>query len=194
MAEETTEKPDDGEDEVQSEEKAKPSKKNFLKRLLTPKGLVILVAVSILVHCIAFACTRATGKSASADSGEISLGDFSFNANPEEAGPIRSAWFSLHIALLEHVDSEARAKLKTREFRVKQGVEELLRRAHGGDFGDSNLGELKRLVQEQINETLGMRAIADVIITDLEITPREDDEAPPLITAEKVPWKEEPES
>jgi len=195
MAEEVTEQAAEVEENLaENEEKtSKKGRKGLLKRLLTPKALAILVGLSILAHGVAFAVTRTGGSSASEDLGtEISLGEFRFEANPAEAGPISSAWFTLHIALLEHVDSAARDKLKARKFRVKQGIEELLRQAHGGDFDDPNLGELKRQLQEQVNETLGMRAIADVVITDLEITPRSQEEAVESASAaEKVPWKEE---
>jgi flagellar basal body-associated protein FliL len=195
MAEEETQ-PQDEEvvDETPTGEDVKPSKKKgFFKRLLTLKGLAILVVLSIVVHAAVFACTR-TGKGSSSESGgaEIPLGEFRFEANRAETGSITSAWFSLHIVLLDPVDTEARKKLESRGFRVQQDIEELLRQAHGGDFDDPNLGELKRQLQEQVNETLGMRAIADVIITGLELTPREEGTAPASSTAETVPWQDEP--
>ena len=194
MAEEETRSQNDKAEETPTEEELKPSgKKGFLKRLLTPKGLAILVGVSIAVHAVVYTCTRSgKGASSEAAAAEISLGDFRFEANPTEAGSISSAWFSLHIVLLDPVDTEARKKLESRGFRVQQDVEELLRQAHGGDFDDPNLGELKRQLQEQVNETLGMRAIADVIITDLELTPREESAPPASRTAETAPWQEEP--
>ncbi len=181
---------------TEEKEDVKPSgKKGFLKSLLTPKGLAILVGVSIAVHATVFACTRAgKGASSKAADAEISLGDFRFEAKRAEAGSISSAWFSLHIVLLDPVDSYARKKLEARQFRVQQDVEELLRQAHSGDFDDPNLGELKRQLQEQVNETLGSRVIADVIITDLELTPREEGTIPASSTAETAPWQEEPSS
>jgi hypothetical protein len=75
----------------------------------------------------------------------------------------------LHIGLLKVDDRVARAKLAANKFRVQQDIEELLRQAGGEDFVDPLLTELKRQLQEQINATIGMRAIAQVIITDLSI-------------------------
>jgi flagellar basal body-associated protein FliL len=175
-------------------EKAKtPAKAASWRRLLTRKWIAILIVASIAIHGIGFACSRLAGKSASATSSpEVSLGVFRFEAGEKEAGRISNAEFSLHIALLDHVDQAARQQLETRRFRVQQDVEELLRRAHSGDFDDPKLGELKRQLQEQINESLGIRAIADVIITDLELDHRDRDLGLATDTAESVPWVERP--
>ena len=53
-------------------------------------------------------------------------------------------------------------------------------------------GSLDRQLQEQINETLGMRAIADVIITDLNLQRNPDAHTPITKTADSPPWVEEP--
>jgi flagellar basal body-associated protein FliL len=151
-------------------EAKKPGKVAWWRRFLTRKWLVILVVASIVVHGTGFAYFRLADRSPPVTtSPEVSLGLFRFEAGQNEIGRITRADFSLHIALLEQVDRAARGRLEAYRFRVQQGVEQLLRRAHGGDFEDPSLGELKRQLQEQINETLGMRAIADVIITDLKL-------------------------
>ena len=124
---------------------------------------------------------------------EVGLGDFAFRAGQAEKGRIVAAEFSLHIALLPQLGEAAHFCLKTRKFRVQQDIEELLRQAHGGDFDDPTLAELKRQLQEQVNETLGIRAIADVIITDLKLTFNEKKaDSPATATAELVPWVEKP--
>ena len=100
---------------------------------------------------------------------EITLGEFGFiNDDPTSTG-VRGAAFSLHISLLGDTDRKARARLSVRQYKVEQDVEQLLRQAHPDDFIDPTLAELKRRIQERINKSLGMRAIAEVIITDLAL-------------------------
>jgi hypothetical protein len=164
-------------------------------RLLSKRGLLILLAVSIVGHAVTFTCFQLTGDSPQSGScPEFSLGEFQFVADPSEGGPIARAEFSLHITLLDEVDRVARKGLEEKKFRVQQGIEELIRRAHGGDFDDPVLGGLKRQLQEQINQTLGVRVIADVIITDLLLERNSDALGPISETADALPWTEEPSS
>jgi len=167
-----------------------------LKRLLTVKVLAILVVLSFLVHGVGLTYshfTRTKDQVADADT-EISLGAFAFEANPAEQSMVAAAEFQLYIALIDDMGPQARQTLTQRQYRVKQNVEELLRQAHGGDFADPALGELKRQLQERINETLVMRAIADVIITDLRISRKSHEDRSSAETANSVPWSDEPSS
>jgi flagellar basal body-associated protein FliL len=100
---------------------------------------------------------------------EVDLGTFHFEADKSEGGRTVHANFSLHVALLEPVVPATRDALLVHKYRVQQAVEELLRQAHGGDFEDTALRDLKRQIQEQINQTLGARLIAAVILTDLKL-------------------------
>ncbi len=63
----------------------------------------------------------------------------------------------------------------------------MLRKAHDGDFDDPSLRELKRQMQEQINQTLGMRAIAAVIMADLKLQGVRAAEPPMVTAAARVP-------
>lgn len=192
MAEDVSKQADDEQaDAGQGDSQSRP----LWKRLLSVKALVILVVASVLVHGMGLAYSKLfSGPTAVVSDGEVSLGTYRFLAEPEERSSIRSAEFALHIALLDDVVGAARLQLVRRQYRVQQDIEELLRRAHGGDFIDPTLGELKRQLQEQINGTLGIRAIADVIITDLQVqkNPPEPDQKPAAETAESVPWTEKP--
>ena len=98
----------------------------------------------------------------------------------------------MHIALLEQVEVAARRELSAKRFRVQQAVEELTRRAHGGDFEDPLLTELKRRLQERVNEALGIRVIADVIITDLKLERKGEPIERIGETAGAGPWTERP--
>ncbi len=198
MPEETNRpKPDQEEgaanDKAKKQETKSPGEVARWRRLFTRKRIAILVVVSILAHGVGFAYFRFFRRSAAAvTSPEVGLGAFRFEAGKGEVGRITGAEFSLHIALLDQVDRAARRRLEDHRVRVQQDVEELLRRAHGGDFEDPSLRELKRQLQERINETLGMRVISDVMITDLKIQQSDRELGLATDTAEPVPWVEEP--
>ncbi len=141
------------------------------RHLLEPKWLVLFVVLAVVVPGIVLALSRlssAAGAAADAHD-ELSIGEFRFLADANERSPIIAATFSLHLALIPEAEAAGRARLASHKFRVQQGVEQLLRQAHGGDFEDPRLGDLKRQLQEQVNETLGVRVVADVIVTDLEL-------------------------
>jgi flagellar basal body-associated protein FliL len=128
-----------------------------------------IVGMAIVLLGVQFAMFGYLHKSASTTptTPEITLGDFFFEQPSGGEGLIQEAKFQLHIGLLPEVDRYARARLAERRFKVQQGIEELLRQAHPADFEDPSLGELKRQFQEQINTALGMRAVSEIIITDL---------------------------
>ncbi len=168
--------------------------KNLFGRLLSRKGIAGLLILSIVVHLTGIVYFQVfAGGPVTVPDPEIALGEFEFSAGKSELGQITGAKFQLHISPLEKVEPEARYKLHIRKFRVQQDIEELLRQAHGGDFVDPKLAELKRRLQEQVNATLGMRVIADVIITDLELQRRELEEVEVIAEAdEPAPWLEQP--
>ncbi|NQU25320.1 MAG: hypothetical protein HQ567_28885 [Candidatus Nealsonbacteria bacterium] len=168
--------------------------KKLVGRMFSRKWIAGLLILSIVVHLagIVYYQVFATGGRTAPDP-EIALGEFEFAADKSELGQITAAKFQLHISPLEQVDREARYRLYNREFRVRQDIEELLRQAHSGDFLDPKLAELKRRLQEQVNATLGMRVIADVIITDLKLERRALEEVEAIAeAAEPAPWLEQP--
>jgi flagellar basal body-associated protein FliL len=189
-------KRDDRPDEGASSSDGAPqaTKSAWYHRFLDWRWLAVLIVVSLILHGMGLATYRLLGTNRGPEpTPEVALGTYLFLAAPREPGQVESASFSLHIALLEHVEAPARQRLRDRQHRVRQNVEELLRRAHGGDFEDPTLAGLKRQLQEQINDTLGMRAIADVIVTNLELTHRQPSAAPTEAqTAEAGPRTEPP--
>lgn len=109
---------------------------------------------------------------AEAASAEVSLGEFRFQAESGQQGKIASAAFSLHVALVDGAKGDAgRQRLEARRYRIQQDIEELLRSAHSGDFEDPRLRELKRQILVQVNDTLAMPAVAEVVITNLKLQP-----------------------
>jgi len=191
MAEEATP------DQAATEDEAPPQKSDakkpvgFVGRLLTRKWLLILLGLSVVGHVIGltYSQLRAT-RDAAALGPEVSLGEFRFVAEPDAGGRVLRAEFRLHIALLGQVEAAARRELAAKRLRVQQAVEELVRRAHGGDFDDPLLAGLKQQLQEQINETLGVRVIDDVIITELKLERRESPAEMSTEVAEALPWTE----
>jgi flagellar basal body-associated protein FliL len=141
-----------------------------LAKLFTKKWILILVLLTLVIHGLGFAYYRLRQESPPPRlSPEVALGAYRFEADRNEGGRVSRADFALHVAFIDGVDRAARQRLDDRKLRVQQDVEELLRRAHGGDFEDPGLQELKRQLQERINQTLGIRAVADVIVTDLRL-------------------------
>lgn len=168
--------------------------KKLFGRLLPRKWIAGLLILSIVVHLTGIVYFQVfAGGPVTVPNPEIALGEFEFSAGNSELGQITAAKFQLHISPLEQVEPEARYKLHIRKFRVQQDIEELLRQAHSGDFVDPKLAELKRRLQEQVNATLGMRVIADVIITDLKLQRRELEDVETITeAAEPTPWLEQP--
>lgn len=160
--------------------------------LLEPKWLVLFVALAVVVPGIILALSRLSSAAGAEKNGhdEMSIGEFRFLADANERSPIIAATFSLHLALIPEAETAGHARLASHKFRVQQGVEQLLRQAHGGDFEDPTLGDLRRQLQEQVNETLGVRAVADVIVTDLELEylPKAATSASTADVAGATPW------
>ena len=147
---------------------AVPSGKPAWKRVLGKSWVVLFVVVLIVLQFGLFAYLR-HGSSALPMTPEITLGEFRFEG-AKDATPVRAAEFELHIGILPEVDRDARLRLVARRYKVQEGIEELLRRAQATDFEDPALAELKRQLQEQINTSLGLRSVREIIITDLKLT------------------------
>ena len=160
-------------------------------RAVSRNGLMITLAVSLIVNGFALARFGSNDDSAAEKrTPEVRLGQFGFVSSQAEAGQVVKAEFTVHVALSEDAEEESRQRISQRQFRLQQDVEELLRGAHSGDFDDPLLRGLKQKLKERINKTLGIRAAAYVIITDLK-TERND--SPPVENKEPgvlVPWVE----
>jgi flagellar basal body-associated protein FliL len=102
-------------------------------------------------------------------SNEVLLGEFRFDSEPLPGNSIRHAAFRLHVSLLEGATYRGHELLLRKRAKVQQEIEQLLRQAHGADFEDPALAELKRQLQAMINRTLGERVVQEVIITDLSL-------------------------
>jgi flagellar basal body-associated protein FliL len=160
-------------------------KRSFWRSFLQHWLLLLVLVATIAIQATAFIYHRASDRAQQAPSpSEIDLGTFRFETERAEGGQILHADFSLHVALQEAAERVARQKLAARKFRVEQDIEELLRKAHAGDFDDPALQELKRQLLEQIDQTLGLRAISEVIITGLKLQREGPPRAPLTSTAD----------
>ncbi len=142
------------------------------KNLLHPRTVAAALGLSVLINMAVLFSAREEHEAQRVER-EISLGEFFFVPDPSEETPVARADFKLHLSLLSEVDALTRQRLEVHQYRVQQNIEELLRQAHGGDFSDPTLAELKRQMQEKINDTIAVRGISDVIITDLRLERRE---------------------
>ncbi|MGA2063511.1 MAG: flagellar basal body-associated FliL family protein [Thermoguttaceae bacterium] len=158
----------DGEESVQT---GVPDRKGgFWRGFIRHWLLLVVLIATIAIQGTAFVYHRASGRVEQVPPpAEIDLGMFRFEADKAEGGQTLHAEFALHVALQEAAERVARPRLSARKFRVQQDIEELLRKAHPGDFDDPGLQELKRQLLEQIDQTLGVRAVADVIVTGLKL-------------------------
>jgi len=160
--------------------------------LLTRKALAIALGMSVLLHGLVFAGLKLQGSPKTPPPVEISLGEFRFRSSQPGPGQVREARFSLHLALLEEVAHAADGQLRNHAFRAEQDVEQLLRQANSRDFDDPLMAEMKRQFQEQLNRTLGFRAIDEVIITDLEVQRTPEATSSVVETAESLSWTDAP--
>lgn len=158
----------DSPEEKPSAAKKESLRKRLWSRLANRRTLATILAVSVIAHGIGFIYYSKL-RQIIVQSPEVSLGEFEFENVDTRLSPVTRATFTLHISLLTDIEPKARTRLYRRRFRVQQGIEQLLREAQGGDFEDAKLDELKERIQEQINETLDVRAIEEVIVTDLVV-------------------------
>ena len=136
----------------------------------TSRGLALLIAATITVQVLGFwYIGHLLVKDRADEPHEISLGTYEYVGDHRPQSSIAEASFDLHISLVDELDEAARTRLKARRFKVEQDIEQLLRQAHEADFEDPTLAELKRQLQELINQSLEMQAVSEVIITNLSV-------------------------
>jgi flagellar basal body-associated protein FliL len=147
---------------------AAPGRMQAYVAWLRQNWLISAILTLLILHGVGLAVMFFRSPHAAGRAGhEVSLGEFRFVGDHVPGSRLNEAKFKLHISLLSNVDSLGRWLLQTNRYRVQQDIEELLRKAHAGDFEDPSLADLKRQLQETINKTLGNRVIDEVIITDL---------------------------
>ena len=154
-------------------------------------GLMIALGISLVANGFAFSWFGPINNAAVEQlTPEVQLGQFGFVSSQAQSNQVVRAEFAVHVALSEEVEQEGRERISQRKFRLQQDVEELLRGAHSGDFDDPLLRGLKQKLKERIDKTLGLRAVAYVIITSLKIERNQSSPAKEEEPSTLVPWVE----
>jgi len=151
---------------------ATPARSSRWGRLLTWRGVLCLIACGVMLqaaglYLFVFRQPAAPADLAEPETPEVTLGSFQyvdFRAG-ETHTPLVA--FQLHIEFLPDADSKGRAQLARRRFKVRQGIEQLLRQVRADQFDDPMLADLKNQIHESINRSLGLRVVDEVMITDL---------------------------
>lgn len=161
------------ESENSAETPATPAADRWWRKLwpgLRRNWLPVIVVVTLLIHSAGLVAYKLSLKPpVEKPPAEVSLGDYRYAAEHPEAGAVTGADFALHVLLFADYQQAAREQFVTQQFRIRQQIEQLLRQARGTDFEDPSLAGLKRQLQEQLNQALGSRAVAEVIVTNLRL-------------------------
>ena len=73
------------------------------------------------------------------------------------------------MRFIDDLQSQATARIVNHQFRVREAVENLLRKSRGIELDELAIARLKHQIQAQINEAIDLHAVAEVMITDLTV-------------------------
>lgn len=148
--------------------------KKFAKKCATPKVLFGLAMLSFAVQgCLYwYYATRPGPESREVDLGKFQYVAYSPDGSLNDALLVEKADFELHVSLNKNSQKRATELMGLRKRKLRQGIEELIRQARDREFADPELVELKRRLMEQINHTLGIKAVDEVLITELRLSVR----------------------
>ncbi|HZZ27860.1 MAG TPA: hypothetical protein VFE46_07605 [Pirellulales bacterium] len=144
-----------------------PAAKPWWKSAKIGRWLVAIVVGSLVVHTVIFVILRKSAAKAPVQP-EFTVGTFSVMAGDSGDRTVPGK-FDLHVRFLDDLDAAARTRMTSHEFRVRESIEGLLRNAHGLEFDEPALGRLKHQIQESIDNAIDLRAVAEVMITDMTV-------------------------
>jgi flagellar basal body-associated protein FliL len=147
---------------------ALPSKTAWWKSLLTPRWLVVFIAVSLVIHGAIFILVRRAA-ARPAPPAEYTVGAFALTAGAPGELHALPGKFELHVRFIDDLQSQATARMVNHQFRVREAVENLLRKSRGIELDELAIARLKHQIQAQINEAIDLHAVAEVMITDLTL-------------------------
>ncbi|MDA7977788.1 MAG: hypothetical protein MPJ50_03330 [Pirellulales bacterium] len=149
--------------------------KSLVDRCLRPRVMLSLAVSSFVIHSALYwyYSTLPTDHSREVALGEFHYVAYTSDGSIAEAALVSSADFELHVILIPTVEERARKLITLRERKLRQEIEELIRQSRDSEFADPLLVELKRRLLGQINHTLGIKAIEEVLITELQLSQRE---------------------
>jgi flagellar basal body-associated protein FliL len=138
------------------------------KSLMVGRWLAAIIVVSLIVHAAVFMLLRKSGGKPAAPA-EYTVGTFSFVSDDRGDSKTIPGKFDLHIRFVDDLDAPAHQRLVAHQYRVRESVENVLRKSHGLELTDPALARLKHEIQEKIDTAIDLRAVAEVIITDLSV-------------------------
>jgi flagellar basal body-associated protein FliL len=130
-----------------------------------------IVVASIVFQVVLFVVLRKAATAKPTAIAEYTVGTFTFASAGADEKPI-SGQLDLHLRFVEDLDAAARQRLAAHKFRVRESIESVLRKSHELDLGESALARLKHEVQEKVDAAIDLRAVAEVIFTDINVEPR----------------------
>src|SRR5579871_2495760 len=145
-------------------------KQAWSKSVLVQRWLAVIIVGSVVAHLIVFALFHKSA-ARSPIQGEYTVGTFAFIEGQPNNAPATTGKFDLHVRFIDDLDTQARQRIATHQYRVREGIEGLLRNSQGMELNDSALARLKHDIQEKIDEALDLRAVAEVLMTDWTISP-----------------------
>ncbi len=154
---------------VADSQAANDSRLAWWKSPVVLRWAAVVVVGSIVFQGALFVLLRKTTSARSTAPTEYTVGTFSFTADSGADAPAAAGKFDLHIRFIEDLDGPAHQRLAAHQFRVRESVENLLRKSHGLELNDTAVARLKHELQERIDDALDLRAVAEVIITDLSV-------------------------
>jgi flagellar basal body-associated protein FliL len=147
--------------------------KAWWKSLLTGRWLAILIVGSLAFHSIVFVLVRKSSTKTAVAQGEFTVGKFTFTAieraNASSDQRPTTGNFDLHVRFIDDLDILARQRSVAHQFRVRESLENLLRKSKEVELDDAGVARLKHQIQQRIDEAIDLHAVAEVIITDLSI-------------------------
>jgi flagellar basal body-associated protein FliL len=127
-----------------------------------------IVVASLVVHGALFLLLKKSGAPQPAPV-EQAVGSFNFVAVDAGKTSGAPAKFDLHIRFVDDLEKSGRQRLLAHQYRVREAVENLLRKTQGVELSDPAVARLKHEIQERIDGAIDLRAVAEVIITNLQI-------------------------
>jgi flagellar basal body-associated protein FliL len=162
----------DAESENSAVEIEQAEQPGWSKSLLI-RWIVAIVLGSIVVDCALFFLLRKSLQPPAPVPVELEVGSFDFVAAREATTDIeplsQPAKFDIHVRFIDDLERPGRELLTAHRHRVRESIENLLRKSQQVELSDPAMARLKHEIQQRIDDALDIRAVAEVIITNLRI-------------------------
>ena len=156
-----------------------PAPQPVFCRVWGKRGSQIVIGAAVILHVATICYVRwKFQRPELTNPEEYTIGSFAFSLDQPAAKPmmavgpqsieVSGVQFKLHITVVSQFAGVVQPRLERRRLRVREAIEQLLRKAHVDDFKDVELVEWKRRCREAINLELGAEAVHEVLVTGLE--------------------------